>query len=199
VQRAVSELCGAGAVFYDVGGGFGLYSLLAARNGAEVFVFEPFSRNAASIRSHARMNGLEAAIHVVPEAAHSESGRLRLMLTHRGSQMAPVGADDGGTTMEVSCITLDEFARAHPAPSLIKVDVEGAEAEVLRGAREIFERSRPRLICEVHDAENRALVLEWLRERRYSVRWLEPAAEDQRHLLAEPEEGARRTAGTPSP
>jgi hypothetical protein len=74
----------------------------------------------------------------------------------------------------------------------VKVDVEGAESEVLKGAEEIFERVRPRLICEVHDAANESFVVEWLSAKRYSLRWLDLPGRAERHLWAEPERASER-------
>jgi hypothetical protein len=53
-QRAVLAKLKSGAVFYDVGAGFGFYSLIATRVGARVFAFEPDVRNAESLLRHAK-------------------------------------------------------------------------------------------------------------------------------------------------
>lgn len=187
VQRAVEARLGPGTVFYDVGGGIGIYSLLAARQGAQVYVFEPLAENARRIVSHARRNSLESSIVLCPEAVYSRCGRLALAFTQRGSQLAPRGhgGDRGGREREVPCVTLDEFSRTHRAPTLVKVDVEGGESEVLRGAGELFERVRPSLLCELHDAENARFVKEWLAARHYALTWLGPPGLE-RNLLAEP-------------
>lgn len=188
VQAAVEALLKPGAVLYDVGGGEGLYCLLGARKGAQVFAFEPHPVNAERIAFHARLNSLESLIHVLPLAAHSSSGLLALEFAQHGSQMAPAGHGEphGRQGRKADCITLDEFSRSHPAPTLVKVDVEGAESEVLRGAEEMFERVQPSLICEVHDAENERFVRQWLADRRYSVHWLEQQPGQQCHLLGKP-------------
>ena len=81
-------------------------------------------------------------------------------------------------------IALNDFAQAHPAPTLIKIDVEGAEADVLRGSEEIFARSKPVLICEVHHGQAAEDVTRWLNERGYTFEWLEASSQFPRHLLA---------------
>lgn len=187
VQAVVDAMLGPGKVFYDVGGGVGLYSLLAARKGARVFVFEPHPANAKCIASHARMNSLEGSIQVVPLAAYSSSGQIAMGFTQHGSQMALPGPDStlDGRGLLAACITLDEFSRFHPTPTLVKIDVEGGESEVLKGSVELFERAQPTLICEVHDAKNEGYVRKWLAARGYSARWLEPPNLGH-HLLGEP-------------
>jgi len=195
VQGLVHSLTGPGAVFYDIGGGYGLYSLLAARRGAQVFAFEPYAANAEWIAHHARLNGLEESVCVVPAAVYSRSGLLRMSSGEPAEEHMFQGLtlpSDGevGDELEVRCVYLDEFARSHPAPSLIKLDAEGAESEVLKGAAGVFERARPRVICEVHDAANEQFVTEWLLGKRYRLRRLGVQGRTQGFLFAEPADAA---------
>lgn len=69
-------------------------------------------------------------------------------------------------------------------PDLIKVDVEGAEAAVLRGSERVFATKRPVLICEVHHEDASREVSRWLLERNYSFEWLMDSPNFPRHLLA---------------
>jgi Methyltransferase FkbM domain len=73
-----------------------------------------------------------------------------------------------------------------PPPTLIKIDVEGAEAEVLRGAEKTFARSHPVVICEVHHGRAEEEVCSWLSQQGYSLGWLATDAKFPRHLLALP-------------
>ncbi len=57
-----------------------------------------------------------------------------------------------GKAIRVPQRTLDECAAKLEPPDLIKVDVEGAELEVLEGARELIAGRRPAMIIEFHDA-----------------------------------------------
>jgi FkbM family methyltransferase len=187
VQAIVNALLGPGAVFYDVGGGAGLFSLLAARKGARVLVFEPHPVNAECIARQARMNALENSIQVVPLAAHSVCGHLEMEIAQHGSQLAAPGYGESRRSkrLKIPCVTLDEFSRSNPPPTLMKVDVEGGEFEVLKGSLRLFEQAGPRLICETHSRENARLIWEWLAARGYSMRWLEPPGHEH-HLFAEP-------------
>lgn len=191
-QVMVDHLLGPGSVFYDVGGGIGLYSLLAARKGASVFVFEPHPANASAIARHAKLNGCEGSIRILAMAVSSKTGPLTMALVNRDSQMVPLDTRGSSKKLkrEVLGTTLDDFAHFHPAPTLVKVDVEGAETDVLKGAAELFGRVRPKLICEVHSAENAERVVRWLRDKGYSVRWLEGVGHE-RHIFAEPDSTSR--------
>jgi FkbM family methyltransferase len=191
IQQALSKHLKPGSVFYDVGAHVGIFSLFAARlvgtKGA-VFAFEAYPDNAERIKEHVRRNMFDQ-IHVVPCAVWSSAGRLRFERASAQSSKnqsaiatgPPVGSEN---TIEVEAIALNDFAQAHPAPTLIKIDVEGAEADVLRGSEEIFARSKPILICEVHHVRAAEDVSRWLNERGYTFQWIEASSQFPRHLLA---------------
>jgi len=179
-----------GSVFYDVGANFGFYSLLAARVGAQVFAFEPDVQNAESLARHALLNSLEAKIEIVRAAVFSVSGSILLEPADfgrgHGNARVDTARDPSSAAIKVRCTTLDDFAREHAVPEVVKIDVEGAESEVLKGAEELFSNSRPHIICEVHDPRNASFVEAWLKTRDYEFRWLDKNEEFPRQLLATP-------------
>jgi len=190
VQRVLQERLKPGSVFYDVGANIGFYSLLAARQSAQVFAFEPDVQNAKSLERHVSLNSLGAKIEVIRAAVFSTSGFVALEPADsaRGHGNAHVGPDTEHShpTVKVPCTTLDDFAREHVVPDTIKIDVEGAESNVLKGAEELFTQSRPHLICEVHDPANASFVEAWLKTRGYELRWLDTNDGFPRQLLAAP-------------
>lgn len=179
-----------GCVFYDVGANFGFYSLLAARQGAQVFAFEPDVSVAESLERHVRLNSLNARIVIIRAAVYSTTGSIALdpASCQRGHGNAHVGValDPSHPTVPVVCTTLDDFARGHVAPDIVKIDVEGAESEVLKGAEKVFAESRPHLLCEVHDRANAFFVEAWLKDRGYDIRWIDECDKLPRQLLATP-------------
>jgi FkbM family methyltransferase len=187
VQQVLADRLMPGAVFYDVGGGFGFYSSLAARLGAQVFAFEPDEENAKSLRRHAELNALTPKIEIVRLAVLAASG-----VTHfkpapqergHGNGQVPEGREQAIT---VHCTSLDDFVVLNPLPNLIKIDVEGSESEVLKGAEELFERCRPSVICEAHDAANALFVSDWFERKGYSVVCIGKRSEYPVHLVATP-------------
>ena len=149
VQRALAELLTPAAVCFDVGANVGFYSLLAARIvGPEgrVVAFEPHPENVKALERNVRANGL-ANVVVVPKAVSRTSGGARLA----GSDRATAHLDES-RGLDVDTITLDEFVAAEPslAPSVVKIDVEGHELEVLAGAQRTLEAGRPAIVCEQH-------------------------------------------------
>ena len=158
-ELALLELLAAhlkqGDVFYDVGAHIGFaQSLVGARLvGPEgrVFAFEADSDNASRIREHARMNALPQ-VEVVAAAVWSECKALTF---HRASASSSrnTGSVANGTeapgeegTILVEATTIDHFALCYRHPAMVKIDVEGAEEEVLKGAKVVFGTSKPSLI-----------------------------------------------------
>lgn len=165
MQETVISNLSAGDVFFDVGANIGFFSLIAARRvGAEghVYAFEPVPRNVVAIRRSAQLNDL-AMIRVFSEAVGAKTGRAELLLAHHigGAALASVGAPpDMRGRMQVDVVTLDDAVtrRGLRPPSLVKIDVEGAEIDVLRGMTEIMRRFRPKIIYEVDDATREGLA-----------------------------------------
>jgi FkbM family methyltransferase len=189
-QQILVERLVPGAVFYDVGAGFGFYSSLAARLGAQVFAFEPDEENAECVLRHAQWNALGAKIEVVRLAVLASSGVTRFERAPQerghGNGQVPEAGDSGGTNATVRCTSLDDFARLNPPPSLIKIDVEGSESDVLKGAQQLFAQWRPGVLCEVHDAKNKLFVSDWFEKQRYSIEHLGNRQEYPCHLIATP-------------
>jgi FkbM family methyltransferase len=154
VQLALQRLLQAGDVFYDVGANAGFFTILAGRlvgSGGKVFAFEPLSENVDTLRDQIELNGLPWC-EVVPVAVSARSGAQTLAYEQGNNAMAHLGArgakDD--CEIQVQTVTLDGFVAGHPFPSLIKVDVEGAEAEVLEGAASVI-RAGADVILELHE------------------------------------------------
>jgi len=99
----------------------------------------------------------EAELRVMPESSywqgcHSLVENEKLATTHKGMT----------SSIKVEAVTVDKFLKKNELASLvslIKIDVEGAEPSVLRGAREIIERHRPAIVMEMSDG--RARFMKW--------------------------------------
>jgi FkbM family methyltransferase len=146
IQDFLARHLEAGDVLYDVGAHVGFFSVCGARLGARGYAFEPSPENADRLRVNARLAG--GAFEVVETAVWDGDEGVALAPAGGSSQWR---AEAGGS---VSSIRIDDFVAEHAPPTLIKIDVEGAEARVLRGARATLERLRPVVLCEAHgDAE----------------------------------------------
>jgi FkbM family methyltransferase len=148
--------------FLDVGANLGAYSLVAAHKLADngcVIAFEPGPRESARLKLHFRWNGLrapEARMERVSLGAHTGEQKFFEVLTGGDTSrngLRPPQIDDAVREVATSVITLDRYAakRGLTRIDFIKLDVEGGEMDVLRGASASLLRHRPILICEVLD------------------------------------------------
>ncbi len=164
-EMAVQEfLVGAlrpAGVLYDVGANIGFFSLLGARlvgDQGRVIAFEPVPENADAVRRNAALNGFEN-VFVRDVAVGRACGAVDLVLTRHpgGATLASVGEPpDARGIVRVVAKSIDALMEREdfPAPSVVKIDVEGAEMEVLLGMERTARRVRPAIVCEV-DAASR--------------------------------------------
>jgi len=148
-----------GMTVFDVGAHGGVYTMSAARlvgPGGRVVSFEPSPRERARLLGHLRLNGIANAT-VVPSAVGSEDGEVELLVvegleTGCNSLRKPPGQRVRGTRVPIT--RLDTYVERHAIGRVdfIKMDIEGAERDALRGARALFERDRPVLLCEIEPA-----------------------------------------------
>lgn len=138
---------------WDIGANCGVlaFSATAAR---QVIALEadPFLANLMA--QSAAMN--HAAVTIVPAAVWSSRGLAEFAIAARGrasNHLVTAGGHSqaGGirSTLTVPTITLDDLYDYFGAPTLVKIDVEGAEAEVLSGAARLLAEARPRLYLEI--------------------------------------------------
>lgn len=157
VQEAIRDHLSPGAVFFDVGANVGFFSLLAARlvgpTGA-VHAFEPVPANAACIRANVAANRF-GNVTVWPMAVGRAPGTATMRLArHPGGATLAGDLQDPAGTLTVEVVTLDGLVGrgALPAPTLVKVDVEGAEADVLAGMTAVLDEHRPVVLVEADAA-----------------------------------------------
>ena len=157
--RLLLRLLPEDGVFLDVGAYFGWYSLVVARETrgrARVWAFEPVAASRARLEENRRLNGLDG-VRVLPFAAGAEEGEAEMEAPPAANGgAARLSAGGGGERVRVT--TLDRFAEAEGVRRIdfVKLDVEGAEVEVLRGARGVLERFRPLLLVELNPTALRA-------------------------------------------
>jgi FkbM family methyltransferase len=192
-QEALQQALGPNKVMYDVGAYIGFHALPAARLGAQVIAFEPDPESAARLRAHVYRNGLEHSVRTIEAAVWSNAGasipfRRGLPRSQGGvcwKDRRPVLAT--GELTQVAVVRLDDFvAEGGPIPHVIKIDVEGAESEVLKGAARILQVHRPALFVEVHTASENIAVNKILDDAGYSARWDIPAEGFPRQCFAAP-------------
>lgn len=181
----VSEVLDAvegGDVFYDIGANIGLYACFVgtASDDIDVVAFEPSHRASSELRKNIELNRLDVQIR--SEALSDECGTASFVdegLTQNHLQSrAETGTADA---TEVPIVTGDSLVDdgETPHPTVAKIDVEGAEMQVLQGLD--AELSRPEfrtVFCEVHPRKlpeydsSPEEVEQFLRERGFSLETL---------------------------
>lgn len=170
--RFVATLRPGGTVM-DVGANVGFYTLLAARYVGEkgaVLAVEPNERNISFLRRHVALN-LAANVTVVGAAAGGTDGTARFSPGVH-ALMGHLTEDGSETVVLRSLDSLQQELGLRPV-SVMKIDVEGAEAEVLAGAERILTNDRPIIFLATHDDDVAGRCLRILRDRHYHIRSLD--------------------------
>ena len=140
---------GGEGAFYDIGANVGLYSIYyAMTQPGTVYAFEPSVLNMGLLAKNISLNGLDAQIVIVPNPLTSENqvADFHLSMLDEGGSMSTFGADYGHDGLPLAAemnyrttgMSLDflmESGIVPEPPAMIKVDVDGIEHLILRGAR----------------------------------------------------------------
>jgi FkbM family methyltransferase len=159
----------------DVGANVGLMTLAAAvavGPGGSVLAIEPLPSNLSRLAENIRQNGL-GHIHLEAAAAGSKTGMATLHLTRDSaysSLVTPVGKQRIVGSVGVTMRRVDDIWHDHgqPAVSLIKIDVEGTELDVLQGARALLSTCKPVVLVE-STGRRAVAVAELLRQGGYEL------------------------------
>jgi FkbM family methyltransferase len=148
-ERVMRSLLRPGDTFVDVGANVGYYSVLASRivgSTGTVLAVEP--QPAALSMLALNGTGRESPITVVAVGASDETGSSQLWVRPEGdkSSLSPGGS---ATPVSVPLDTLDHLCAGLSRVTLLKIDVEGHELQVLRGARSTISRHRPWICFEL--------------------------------------------------
>ncbi|HEY0306637.1 MAG TPA: FkbM family methyltransferase [Acidobacteriaceae bacterium] len=166
-------------VVYDIGANIGLYSRFLTQifHASNVYAFEPMESNRALLAENLRNGGCAQKVTIVPCAVGNEDGFCDFQVDDLTSNSGTLDAVTHGepsqsrhqyglppSTVRVEVVRLDTFiaTKGVPPPNVIKMDVEGAEALALEGARSLLLQHGPLLIIELHGAEVACQVLQVL-------------------------------------
>lgn len=177
MQEALHQIIRPGMTFFDIGANVGFLSVLAAKlvgPTGRVVAFEPLSDNALQVEHNAKLNGFTHVL-VRQEALGNQDGEAAFRVTANATmgKLAYVRSVDQGTAViPVPIRRLDTLYASGelPRPDLLKMDVESAEVDVLRGGIETLRAVRPLLLIELHDTN--AGVADFLSGLAYQVQVL---------------------------
>jgi FkbM family methyltransferase len=133
-------------MFVDVGANIGVYTITAALRGARVLAFEPNGSARAMLAANLALNHVADRVHVLPFALADFSGPARFTTDLESSNHLETSPEATGDLVDVR--EFDSLVEPGSRVSLIKIDAEGFDEAVLRGARGSLERERPVVIVE---------------------------------------------------
>lgn len=158
LQQAFERLIEPGTAFCDVGASVGFHAVLAAKlvgpSGA-VYAFEPVAENVKLVRHNMALNGF-THFECLEMALSDEDGKANFNFSSSRTlgRLASVGKPPPGLaeTELVTVARLDKLveARGFRVPSVIKIDVEGAELGVLKGSEAILRSAKPICFIDLH-------------------------------------------------
>ena len=144
-------------VFYDVGANVGTYSCFAGQvvDDGNVIAFEPHPANVDRLRENASLNDIQVEVRSVALSNEHGSSELSVSGDHdqagTGTHSLSTGEDE--QTFEIETVEGDRLIKEEEIrpPSVMKIDVEGAEQLVLEGLRSTLKNGHCHTIyCEVH-------------------------------------------------
>ncbi len=151
--------------FMDIGAYVGTYSIPVGKihNGAvNVIAFEPAPHCFSLLQRHLALNHVEGNVHIEELACGDFSGSAHFVLTECTLDCPPSSENrlhiekmsngaEGNGIIKVGIVSLDDYvARNGISADYVKIDVEGAELQVLRGAKRLLRTERPIVFCELH-------------------------------------------------
>jgi len=157
--RFVRSHCAAGATVMDIGAHLGLYSVVMARlvgPAGRVYSFEPTPLSRRVLQQTVRINGYAGIVEVRPEAVAGATGKAVFYDTgspaSNANSLVRTAKSKSGTTLDE--VRLDDFVASRGLHvSCLKVDVEGAELDLLRGARQTLLTCRPAVLLSIHPTD----------------------------------------------
>jgi FkbM family methyltransferase len=173
----------------DVGANVGFFSLRFARwvgDGGRVIAIEPEDRNYNSLILALERAGLSSRVHALKVVAAACPGTAFLEINPLHPADHKLSRD--GTGLAVTAVTLDGIAKDNRnlRLALVKIDVQGAEMLVLKGATDILKNAGPALFIELHEEGlNRfgtsvSEILDYLSVHGYEAYWLMRSEEPKR-------------------
>jgi FkbM family methyltransferase len=199
LRRIVAHLR-KGDVLFDVGANIGLVSVILGRQptmaSGRIHAFEPEARNLAQLRRNLQVNGFGDRAVAEDVALAAAEGRATLHV--RG----PVGdgrhslvASRGATgAVEVAVTTMSAYCvQRGVRPDVVKIDVEGAEGEVLAGMDALLAEGHPReLFLEIHNKGGKdrmpdgSGIEDFLQRHGYACTWRENRGSGQHQHYRRP-------------
>jgi FkbM family methyltransferase len=184
-QKIIPKYVKPGDIFYDIGANVGFYTLIASylvKNEGHVYAFEPFLKNVEFLKKHVALNGLQNVT------------LFQLAIADHDGWVHFKEGDEGGTgkiaedgNLEVPVVSLDSIIadKKLSPPNVLKIDVEGAEYQVLKGASALFRDHKPLIFLATHGDQIHKQCVDLLNNLGYQLETF-PSADGGGEIIAHP-------------
>lgn len=135
-------------VVIDCGAHIGGFTRIALQAGARLVVaIEPETANLRAFRRNFEQELKSARVLLIPKGVWETTGKLSLHISKTGDSHSVIFAQKGPGDEEIEVTTLDALAGELKLDRVdfVKMDIEGSEANALRGARQVIQRWKPRM------------------------------------------------------
>jgi len=171
-----------GSVVYDIGAHVGFYTLLASElveDTGRVIAFEPLPRNLKYLKKHLKKNCC-SNVSLIGTAVSDKSGTS----SFNSGTSSSTGHLSAKGNLEVITVSIDELVNAQeiPPPNHIKIDAEGAEILILKGAKLTLTRYNPTIFLATHNHRLRIDCIKFLVSLGYK---LKPIADNNLYVTRE--------------
>lgn len=168
-QKLFEKIVKPGDVVFDIGAHVGFYTLLASElvgENGKVFAFEPLPRNINYLKKHIELNKRKNVF--VVESAVSDIEGEAYFGESRDSFYGRIINEQ--SDMKVGSVILDNLIKNNelPAPNVLKIDVEGNELLVLKGAENMLKQYHPSIFLATHNKKTRNNCLNFLKNLGYN-------------------------------
>jgi len=146
-----------GSVFFDIGANVGIYSISVAKKSSDIhiFAFEPVPNTAQIFKENINKNNVSSNISLIEEAVTNTEGFVNITMDFHSSNYV-TSYDSSYNCKLVKSTTIDSFVETNKVPriDLIKIDVEGGETYVLKGAIKSIAAFKPVILVELTEQTN---------------------------------------------
>jgi FkbM family methyltransferase len=195
-----------GDIVVDVGAHMGKYTIIASKRvgaNGKVIAIEAHPGNYEMLNRNIKLNGL-TNVTTLNYAVYSKESKIKLFLPDEESGYTmhhsvmfnylsskyPLQGKDNEKFIEVNANTLDNLLQKNGIPQVnwIKIDVEGAEFEVLKGSADILSISKDiSLLIEVHnpsDIDHYKQIMDFLKPYNFKIEFEKIYRSGERHMVA---------------
>jgi FkbM family methyltransferase len=164
LTRLLLECAKKGGLLMDVGSNYGYFSLLwtGQNTNNTSIAFEASPKNHAALTRNIQQNNLSKSITLEPIAASDSTGTISFSTMHEGGQTGWGGVNNEHKDHDITipCITLDDYCAKKNITQIdfLKIDVEGADTMVLRGAKNLLHNKQISMIAFEENLERMEML-----------------------------------------